>query len=131
MNKLKTVFSCNIFTLNKVSRVSWRSLRCDVTDRDSPQPSPDFARITGQERTGRLETRLEQGMRVCRIEKSCLLSQRVAPKLRVGSTAKGQRGLRERVCPETNSTIKRQGHEISYQKLYALKRTLEPRHNIT
>lgn len=25
-----------IFTLNKVSRVSWRSLRCDVTDRDSP-----------------------------------------------------------------------------------------------
>ena len=25
-----------IFILNKVSRVSWRSLRCDVTERDSP-----------------------------------------------------------------------------------------------
>lgn len=69
-------------------------------------------------------------MRVCRIKKSCLLSPRVAPKLRVGSTVKGQRGLWERVCPETNSTIKRHGHEISYQMLYALKRTLEPRHHI-
>ena len=118
-----------IFTLNKVSRVSWRSLRCDVTDRDSPS-LPQTSHGKREERTARRETRLEQGMRVCRIKKFCLLSPRVAPKLRVGYTAKGQRGLRERVCPETNSTIKRHGHEISYQMLYALKRTLELQHHI-
>ena len=118
-----------IFTLNKVSRVSWRSLRCDVTDRDSPS-LPQTSHRKREERTARRETRLEQGMRVCRIKKFCLLSPRVAPKLRVGYTAKGQRGLRERVCLETNSTIKRHGHEISYQMLYALKRTLQLRHHI-